>query len=139
MWPKLEHFASCAAFTYPSRLAAVGAVFGRHGADINVISNLVLNIVCQEHGQCLFTFDYTWLNLAELSQKVSDKESPLGACFGFIDGAVRPIAHPTQNQREEFSGRKRCHAPKSQAVTLNGMIVHLYGPMVLWSFDWQTP
>ena len=55
------------------------------------------------------------------------------SCFGFIDGTVRPIARPTQNQREVFSGHERCQAIKFQAVTLPNGLMDIY--MVLCVAD----
>ena len=49
--------------------------------------------------------------------------------FGFVDGTVRGIARPKNNQRQVYSGHKRVHALKLQNVTLpNGMIANLSGP-----------
>ena len=79
---------------------------------------MALNFIYEQYGQRPRTLDHPWLNLAELSQKVSDMGSPVNRCFGFIDETVRPIARPTQNQGEVFSGHKRVHALKFQAVTL---------------------
>lgn len=46
-----------------------------------------------------------------------------------FDGTVRPIARPTENQRQEYNGHHRLHAMKFQAVTtLDGIVVHLLGP-----------
>ena len=32
------------------------------------------------------------------------KGAPLENCFGFIDGTMRPIAHPNQHQRIVYNG-----------------------------------
>ena len=55
---------------------------------------------------------------------VSAKGSPLENCFGFIDGTVRPICCPRENQR--------VHALKFQSVTLpNEIIGNMYGPVAI--------
>ena len=55
--------------------------------------------------------------------------SPLPNCFGFVDGTVRPIARPDENQRVVYNGHKRVHALKIQSfVTPNGLIANLSGP-----------
>ena len=47
-----------------------------------------------------------------------------------MDGTVRPICRPSQNQRIVYNGHKRAHALKFQSVvTPNGLIANLYGPM----------
>ena len=61
---------------------------------------------------------------------VHQKGSPLSNCFGFIDGTVRPICRPRENQRIVYNGHKRVHALKFQSVALpNGLIANMYGPV----------
>ena len=51
-------------------------------------------------------------------------------CLGFIDGTVRPISKPDQNQRVVYNGHKRVHGVKFQSVALpNGIIGNMYGPI----------
>ncbi|CAN7989999.1 unnamed protein product [Ixodes pacificus] len=68
----------------------------------------------------------------ELKQFITviyDKGAPLDKCWGFIDGTARPICRPSKDQRPYFSGHKRVHALKYQAVMCaNGMICQLDGP-----------
>ena len=57
------------------------------------------------------------------------KEPPLDSCFAFVDGTVRRIAKPKNNQRQVYNGHKRVHALKFGNVTLpNVMIANLSGP-----------
>ena len=64
------------------------------------------------------------------AQVISQRGSPLQNCFGFVDGTVRPIAKPDNNQRIVFNTRKRLHALKFQSLALpNGIIGYLYGPV----------
>ena len=54
----------------------------------------------------------------------------LDNCYGFIDGTVRPICRPQDNQRVVHNGHKRVHAIKFQSVTApSGMIAQIYGPV----------
>jgi hypothetical protein len=49
--------------------------------------------------------------------------------WGFIDGTMRAICRPKRNQRLYYSGYKKCHAIKFQAVTTpDGLMSHLSGP-----------
>ena len=49
---------------------------------------------------------------------------------GFVDGTVRPVCRPTNNQRALFNGRKRIHTIKFQSVVAaNGFIANLYDPV----------
>ena len=58
------------------------------------------------------------------------KGAPLENCFGFVDGTVRPICRPNENQSTVYNGHKRVHALKFQSVTIpTGLIANLYGPV----------
>lgn len=49
--------------------------------------------------------------------------------IGFVDGTLKPICRPSFNQSEMYSGHKRWHGFKFEAlVTPDGLIVHLFGP-----------
>ena len=69
-------------------------------------------------------------NLQLYVQAISRKESPLKNCFGFVDGTVRQISRPGDNQRVVYNGHKRVHALKFQAVVIpSGLVANLYGPV----------
>ena len=58
------------------------------------------------------------------------KGAALENWFGFVDGTVRPIARPDENQRVVYNGHKRVHALKFQSVALpNSIIANMYGPV----------
>ena len=66
----------------------------------------------------------------EYADAIHAKRAPLENCFGFIDGTVRPIARPDQQQRIVYNGHKRVHSLKFQSVALpNGLIRNMYGPV----------
>ena len=50
--------------------------------------------------------------LQQYTHAVSDKGAVLDNCFGFVDGTVRPICTPGENQRMVYNGHKRVHALK---------------------------
>jgi hypothetical protein len=57
--------------------------------------------------------------------------------WGFIDGTMRAICRPDKNQRLYYSGYKKCHAIKFQAVTTpDGLMSHLAGPWPGHRGDW---
>jgi hypothetical protein len=50
--------------------------------------------------------------------------------WGFIDGTLRRTCRPSRFQKLAYSGHKRCHGIKFQAVHApDGLIVNLYGPI----------
>ncbi|KAL3214088.1 hypothetical protein MRX96_035014 [Rhipicephalus microplus] len=94
----------------------------------NVHKNGVLDIDAIEP---LFIIS-RWMNLQNLqlfSQAVHQKDAPLKNCWGFIDGTARRICRPSKLQQEHYSGHKRFHCQKYQAVMCaNGIICQLDGP-----------
>ena len=68
--------------------------------------------------------------LQEYADVTHEKGAPLKSCFGFIDGTVRPIARPDQQQRIVYNGHKQVHSLTFQSVALpNGLIGNIYGPV----------
>ncbi|KZZ93664.1 hypothetical protein AAP_02456 [Ascosphaera apis ARSEF 7405] len=57
--------------------------------------------------------------------------------WGFVDGTTQKIARPTVNQRMFYSGHKRYHYYKYQAVvTPDGLVSSLAGPVKGVRGDW---
>ena len=97
-----------------------------------MIFNTVLDHIYDEHSHRILQWNPTLLShqkLQEYADTITDKGSALDNCFGFIDGTVRPICRPGENQRVVYNGHKRVHALKFQSIALpNGMIAHMSGP-----------
>lgn len=69
-------------------------------------------------------------SLEEYAGIIHEKGAALDFCWGFIDGTVRPVCRPGQNQRVLYNGHKRIHTIKFQSVVIpNGLISHLFGPV----------
>ena len=69
-------------------------------------------------------------SLERYSNAITAKGSPLDNCFGFVDGTVRPISKPGENQRIVYNGHKRVHGIKFQSVAIpKGLIGNMYGPV----------
>ena len=67
--------------------------------------------------------------LQEYAEAIHRLGAPLPNCFGFVDGTLRPVARPCQNQRVLYNGHKRTHGIKFQSVVIpNGMIANMNGP-----------
>lgn len=78
------------------------------------------------------------------AQVISQRGLPLQSCFGFVDGTVKPIASPDNNQRVVYNGHKRVRTLKFPSLALpNGITGHLYGPgrkyFCSWSFAYTNP
>ncbi|GJJ68191.1 nuclease HARBI1 [Entomortierella parvispora] len=117
---------------FPCRLVDLMPMFGRSEGMLSRIFNKTITWIYNRWARQLFTWDHARLTPAKLEQfaaVIREAGSPLQDVVGFIDGTVRPIARPMENQRQEYNGHHRVHAMKFQAVTTpDGIVVHLSGP-----------
>lgn len=120
-------------FAYPCRYLDMISRFGRSVPELCIITNHTMNFIFDRWGFLLSSMNQQWLSSANLqlfADIVSEKGAPLENCWGFVDGTVRPICRPSQNQRILYNGHKRIHSIKFQSVvTPNGMIANLFGPV----------
>ena len=120
-------------FAYPCRYADMIPFFGRAVPDYSIISNAVMDHIFSNYSHLLSDFDTPHLareKLEEYCSAITAKGSPLQNCFGFIDGTVRPMCRPGENQRTVYNGHKKVHSLKFQSVALpNGLIGNMYGPL----------
>ena len=118
---------------YPCRYFDIIYHFARPVPELCMIYNVVLDWMYSTHGHRLTSWNQLFLSPACLEQyagAVSRLGSPLDNCFGFVDGTVRPISRPEENQRVVYNGHKRVHALKFQSLVIpNGLIANLYGPL----------
>ena len=98
-----------------------------------MIGNEVVDWIYTTYGHKITQWNHFILNPASLNvyaEAIYNKGAALENCFGFIDGTVRPICRPIENQRIVLNGHKRVHALKFQSIALpNGLIGHMYGPV----------
>ena len=120
-------------FSYPCRYSDMISRFGRPVPELCMITNEVMDNIFNNHSHRISQWNDDILNpqlLQEYADVVHAKGAPLENCFGFIDGTVRPIARPDQQQRIVYNGHKRVHSLKFQSVALpNGLIGNMYGPV----------
>ena len=115
---------------YPCRYSDMIPRFGRPVPEMSMMANVVLDWIFNDH---LTDFNQPFLSRASLrtyADAIHEKGAALNNCWGFIDGTVRPICRPLQNQRIVYNGHKKVHALKFQSiVTPNVVIANLYGPV----------
>ncbi|XP_015772316.1 PREDICTED: uncharacterized protein LOC107350588 [Acropora digitifera] len=120
-------------FTYPCRLSDMIPRFGRSVPELSLILSEVCNYVYNTHGHLLSDLNQPWLQpnqLQAFADAIHQKGAALNNCWGFIDGTVRPLCRPGENQRVLYNGHKRVDGIKFQSVVApNGMIANLYGPV----------
>ena len=88
-------------FAYPCRYSDIIPIFGRSVPELSVISNEVVDWMYTTHGHQITQWNHDLLNPAALNEyadAISNKGAALENCFGFIDGTVRPISRPDENQ-----------------------------------------
>ena len=66
--------------------------------------------------------------LEQFCKAIRGAGAPLDTVFGFIDGTLREIARPSNNQRLFYNGWKRMHCIKFQSVMFPDGIMLLAGP-----------
>ena len=120
-------------FSYPCRYSDMIHRFGRSVPELSMITNTVMEYVFDVHGHRISQWNPNILSpqkLQEYAQVIHDKGAPLGNCFSFIEGTVRPVSRPDQHQRVVYNAQKRVHSLKFQAIALpNGLIGNMYGPV----------
>ena len=123
----LKHFA------FPYRFSDMIPIFGRRVPELCMINNTLIEWVYNHHRHRIMDWNPNVLSPIQLenyAEAVFNKGAALRNCFGFVDGTVRPISRPDENQRAVYNGHKRVHGLKFQSVVIpNGLIAHLYGPV----------
>ena len=80
----------------------------------------------------------TRATIARYAEAIEWKGGVQGVC-GFIDGTMHATCHPQENQELYYSGYKKCHVVKYQAVsTPDGLITHLAGPYTGQESKWTA-
>ena len=124
---------------YPCRYSDKIPRFGRPTPVLSMVTNEVLDFIYNTHSHKITEWNHALLSPALLqtyADAVNAKGAALNNCFGFIDGTVRPIARPGENQRVVYNGHKRVHALKFQSLALpNGMIANMFGPVGEFIFN----
>ena len=120
-------------FAYPCRYSDIIQRCGLSVPELCLMSNTILDEIFDDHFHFLRDFLQIWLsppNLELFSEKVLAEGAALDNCWGFVDGTVRPVCRPTNNQRALFNVHTRIHAIKFQSVVdPNWLNANLYGPV----------
>jgi nuclease HARBI1 len=96
-----------------------------------MVNELVLHL--DETWKHLLDFDVGFLlspeRLAAYAQAIYETGVPIETIWAFLDCTLIQMCRPTWFQRQAFSGHKKYHVLKYQALGLpNGLIGHLFGP-----------
>lgn len=116
---------------YPNRWCDLALIFGRTESELSLIFREILQDIYRRFHHLLEDLEnLVWVDVSAFANAVQSAGAPLDNCWGFIDGTARAIARPVRNQRIMYSGHKRFHCLKFQAVTTpNGLIANMFGPI----------
>ena len=91
----------------------------------------VLDHICEHFTRCIDDIS-RWTSSAEtFADAIHAAGAPAPRCIGFLDGTFRPCPKPKRHQRQVYSGYKKAHGLKYQAVMgPNGLILDLYSCVV---------
>ena len=120
-------------FTYPCRYGDMVSHFARPVPELCIITNHMIDWIYNRWHHLPSRYNHDLLSPANLmlyADAIYRSGAALENCWGFIDGTVRPVCRPGENQRAIYNGHKRVHSVKFQSVALpNGLVGHLYGPV----------
>ena len=107
--------------------------FARPVLELCIITNHVMDLIYNQWSFLLSDFEgrnsLSPQNLTKYAAAIYAKGAPFRNCWGFIDGTIRPISRPSNNQRALYNGHKRVHAIQCQSVaTPDGLVSLLAGP-----------
>lgn len=107
--------------------------FGRNLTELCLVFNEMLDLIYTNHCHRLRNWDRNpFLQPGQLhryADAIHLQGSPLENCFGFVDGTVRSVACPTQNEPVMYNGHKQVDSIKCQiVVTPNSLIANMSGP-----------
>lgn len=126
--PELALCLTLAKLSFPRTLYQLCFDFGLASSSISTIINDVLHYLAERYRSNLY-----WNPLLD-SNRVSFFERRLrpktgGLIWGFIDGTFKKMTRPGKDQRHHYSGYKKSHGFKYQALTTpDGLISHAFGP-----------
>ncbi|KAF7982842.1 hypothetical protein HWV62_25806 [Athelia sp. TMB] len=122
----------CARFRSPGDEYMLSTIYDRSQSAISQLVN-ELALYLDATWRHLLDFDHTGLlspqNLANYAEALHRAGVSEVLIWGFIDCMIRQICEPSEWQRQAYSGHKKFHAVKFQALCIpNGLIAHLFGP-----------
>ena len=102
--------------------------------QLSIISNHMIDLIYGMWGNLLSGLNQPWLapgSLQNFAYSVHKAGAALDNCWAFVDGTVRAISRPLENQRVVYNGHKRVHS-RVHTKLLSHQMVQLPIYMVLW-------
>ena len=105
-------------FTYPCRYEDMVSHFARPVLELCIITNHMIDWVYNRWHHLLSRYNLDLLYPGK-SDAICRSGTALENCWGVIDGTMRSVGRPGENQRAIYSGHKRVHSIKFQSVALS--------------------
>lgn len=124
---------------YPTRYWSMMDHFGHSRSWLSIVFNDTLIYLFRRYRKKL-EWDEKRLTFEKLSTyAMAIHHFGGGSCFwGFIDGTLNATCRPLVDQEQYYSGHKRKHGYKYQAVvTPDGLVSSLMGPFIGRRGDWK--
>ena len=124
--------------SYPTRFWQMMERFGHSRSWLSVVFNDTMIYLYRRYRRML-AWDETRLTLSRLKvYSCAIFAAGGGHCFwGYIDGTLNATCRPILDQKQFYSGHKRKHGYKYQAiVTPDGLVSSLMGPFIGRRGDW---
>ena len=86
---------------YPCRYVDLIPWFGRPVSQLCMVTHIGVDHIYDTFGYLLTSLDQPWLsqnNVQLFAGAISNKGAALDNCWGFVDGPVRPVCRPKQDQ-----------------------------------------
>lgn len=114
----------------PSLLDRLQDVFGMDCTSLSIIFNDTIMWISRRYYNILRVHPaLTGERIKEYAKALGDKYCTAGRIWGFIDGTFKAFCRPGEDQRVWYSGYKKAHGLKYQAVvTPDGLIMSIAGP-----------
>ena len=124
----------------PNRYKENLTIFGRGKTWQSIVITDIIDYLVERYRNKLF-WDFRRLTYEQLYNYASAIEEVGGVqgVWGFVDGTLRAICRPQENQEFWYSGYKKKHTIKFHAIMCpDGLISHLAGPYEGKLGDWTA-
>ena len=108
-------------YAYPCRYGDLVCHFARPVPELSIITNHMMDLIYGRWHHLLTRYNHDLLSppkLLQYAQVIEQAGAALDNCWGFVDGTVRPVCRPSENQRAIYNGHKRIHSIKSFRLSL---------------------
>ena len=89
-------------FAYPCRYGDLVYHFAGPVPEISIITNHIIDLIYDRWYHLLTRYNHDLLSppkILQYAEAIEQAGAALNNCWGFVDGTVRPVCRPNENQR----------------------------------------